>query len=187
MIPKRLAHSNGYNRPDTTYQSTLSNHDIKEKLKEYKKVDNIKNVSIGTHCRYFSIDPKTKQKVFRLGGNINKIDPEGRFVVLCNGTLSWSVQIPNTTFYQKMTEQEVKDEMKKELKKEIMTEQQQNSDEDDMDLKKQVKMLMKKLDDYKDLEKKCAEVMNRNEQLVSQLKTIEKEIKKEKKEKKEKK
>jgi hypothetical protein len=172
MINKRLAHSTSYNRPETTYQQTLSNHDIKEKLKEYKKVDNIKQVSIGTHCRYFSYDSKTKQKVFRLGGNLNKIDPEGRFVVLSNGTLSWSVQIPNTTFYQKMTESEVKDEMKKELKKEIMTEQENHGSEDD-DLKKQVKYLLKKMEDYKDLEKK-------NEQLMSQLKTIEKEIKKEK-------
>jgi hypothetical protein len=88
------------------------------RFEDYKKVENIKNVSIGTHCRYFTIDSKTKQKVFRLGGNLNKIDPEGRFVVLTNGTLSWSVQIPNSTFYQKMTEIEVKDEMKKELKKE---------------------------------------------------------------------
>jgi hypothetical protein len=171
MIPKRLSRDKGYSRPETTYQQTLSNHDIKEKLKDYKKVENIKNVSIGTHCRYFTIDPKTKQKVFRLGGNLNKIDPEGRFVVLTNGQLSWSVQIPNSIFYQKMTEIEIKDEMKKELKKEIMTEQEQLSDDDD--LKKQVKYLLKKMEDYKDLEKK-------NEQLTMQLKTIEKEIKKEK-------
>jgi hypothetical protein len=44
---------------------------------------------------------------------------------------------------------------------------------DDDDLKKQVKYLLKKMEDYKDLEK-------RNEQLTMQLKTIEKEIKKEK-------
>ena len=84
MIPKRLSRDKSYVRPTKTFQETLSNTDIKERLKEYKKVDNIKTVSIGTHCRYFSVDLNTKQKVFRLGGNLNKIDPEGRYVILTN-------------------------------------------------------------------------------------------------------
>ena len=184
MIPKRLSRDKSYVRPEKTFQQTLSNTDIKERLKEYKKVDNIKMVSIGTHCRYFSVDAETKQKVFRLGGNLNKIDPEGRYVILSNGSANWSVQIPNTIFFQKMTEAEYKEEMKKELKKEIMTEMNQSDDEDDVELKKQVKILLKKLESYQDLEKKYIEMSKKYDHSVNQLDTIKNEIKKEKKLKK---
>lgn len=180
MITKRLSNDRNYVKPGQTYQQTLSNQEIKEKLKEYKKVDDIRKVCIGTHCRYFTYDPKTKEKLFRLGGNINKIDPEGRFVVLSNGTLSWSVQIAGTLFYQKMTESEYKDELKKEIKKEVMTEMNDGDDET-ADMKKQIKMLAKKLEGYQELEKKYIEMSNINEVLTSQLKSIEKEINKEKK------
>ena len=79
-----------------------------------------------------------------------------------------------------MTESEYKEEMKKELKKEIMTEMNQ-SDEDDVDLKKQVKILLKKLESYQDLEKKYLEISKKYEHSVNQLDTIKNEIKKEKK------
>lgn len=178
MITKRLTHDKNYVKPEQTYQQTLSNQEIKEKLKEYKKVDDIRKVCIGTHCRYFSYDHKTKEKLFRLGGNLNKVDPEGRFVVLSNGTVSWSVQVAGTLFYQKMNESEYKEELKKELKKEVMTEMQ--GEDDITDMKKQIKILSKKLESYQELEKKYIEMSNINEVLTTQLKTIEKEIKKEK-------
>lgn len=171
-ITKRLSRDSTYTRPKETYQDKLSNMEIKEKLKDYKKVENIKGVSISTHLRYFSIDPKTKEKVFRLGGNLNKIDPEGRYVILSNGTISWSVQIANTIFFQKMSESEFKEELKKELKKEIMTEHHTSEDET-AELKKQIKILTKKVDQIKDIE-------NENKELKSQLKSIASEIKKEK-------
>ena len=59
----------------------------KEKLAEYKKCTDIKKVSIGTHLRYFTTDPETKKLLFRLGGTLNKIDPEGRYVILNNGNI----------------------------------------------------------------------------------------------------
>lgn len=179
-VTKRLTRDKKYERPEKTYQDTLSNQDVKEKLKEYKKVTDIKTVSIGTHIRYFTIDPKTKEKQFRLGGNLNKIDPEGRFVVLGNGTLSWSVQIPNTIFFQKMTEAEYKEELKKELKKEIMTEEPGLQNEDVEDLKKEIKDLKKKLEKYKDMESEYKKLTKSNELLMSQLSKIEEEIKKKK-------
>ena len=52
---KKITTDKNYQRPNKTFQESLSNQDIKEKLKEYKKVDNIKTVSIGTHIRYFTI------------------------------------------------------------------------------------------------------------------------------------
>ena len=164
---KRLSNSSGYNRPKKTYQETLSNQDIKEKLKEYKKVADITKVSIGTHIRYFNVDPKTKQKTFRLGGTLNKTDPEGKYVILSNGSVSWSVQIPNTTFFQKMTDVEFKEELKKELKKEIITEIQPNN-EDIEALQKEIKNLKVKNEHYK----------KENEALLNKITTIENEIKK---------
>ena len=179
MITKRLSNDKNFVRPEQTYQQTLSNQEIKEKLKEYKKVDDIKKVCIGTHCRYFAYDHKTKEKLFRLGGNLHKVDPEGRFVVLSNGMVSWSVQVAGTLFYQKMNESEYKEELKKELKKEVMTEMNDGND-DINDMKKQIKLLSKKLESYQELEKKYIEMSNINEVLTTQLKTIEKQIKKEK-------
>jgi hypothetical protein len=165
-----------YNRPKKTYQETLSNTEIKEKLKDYKRVSNIKNVSIGSHIRYFTVDTQTGNKQFRLGGNLNKVDPEGRYVILSNGTINWSVQIPDTIFFQKMTEDEYKEELKKELKKEIQTES--NIDEDDFNkLKKMFTNLSKK---YEDLESEYKDAVKKNNALTSQLKSIEKEIIKQK-------
>ena len=178
-VTKRLSNDKRYERPEKTYQDNLSNQDIKDKLKDYKKVIDIKTVSIGTHIRYFSIDPKTKQKYFRLGGNLNKIDPEGRFIVLGNGTVSWSVQIPTSIFYQKLTESEYKEELKKELKKEIMTEEQ-TIHEDTDSLKKEIKVINKKLDKFKDLENDYKKLLKINENLSNQISKIEEEIKKKK-------
>lgn len=179
-MAKRINNTQNYHRPTKTFQETLSNQEIKEKLREYKKVSDIRNISIGTHIRYFTIDSKTKNKVFRLGGNLNKIDPEGRYVILSNGDINWSVQIPNTIFYQKMTENEIKEEMKKELKKEIMTEEQQQSDEEYEQLKKENKLLRSKIEDLKTIEQEYINLTRKFESQAKQLEKIAKEIKKEK-------
>jgi len=178
MIP-RLGKTN-YEKSGKTYQQTLSNQDIKDKLKDYKKVDDIRRVSIGTHCRYFSVDPKTKEREFRLGGNLNKVDPEGRYVILSNGKVNWSVQIPITIFYQKMSEAEYKEEIRNEIKKHVMSEDMQQTEDENATLKKQVKTLMKKLEQFDSLEQKFIQVSNMNEELTDQLRKIEKEVKKDK-------
>jgi len=122
-----------YLRPEITYQERLTNNDIKEKLKDYIIVENVNSVEIGTHLRYFSFDNTTKTKKFRLGGNLCKIDNLGRFLTLTNGQIKWSVQIPNTIFYKKLSNEEYKEE----LKKEIMTE----LESDNKDLNKAKKLI----------------------------------------------
>ena len=52
---------------------------------------------------YFTINKKTGEKQFRLGGFLSKMDPQYRYIILQNGTLSWSVQLENTVLFQKMT------------------------------------------------------------------------------------
>lgn len=173
MDSKRLSRDSSYNRPNKTYQEMLSNEEIKEKLKDYKKVNDIKKVSIGSHLRYFTIDKKSKEKYFRLGGTLTKFGENGEYIILSNGKVTWSVQIGNSIFFQKMTEQEFKEELKREIRTEIMTEQQ----DDDINLKSEIKMLRKKLEKFDDLK-------NKNEILSQQLSKIEKEIKKEKSKKK---
>ena len=73
-------------------QKNLSPDDIKEKLEEYKRVDDISVVSLNAHLRYFTTD-KSGNKNFRLGGFLTKIDKEKGYMILSNGNVSWSVQI----------------------------------------------------------------------------------------------
>lgn len=186
---KRLTNDKNYKRPEKTYQDTLTNQEIKDKLKEYKKCQDIRTVSIGTHLRYFTIDPATKEKIFRLGGTLNKIDPEGRFVVLGNGALSWSVQIPGTQFWQKLSDTEIKEEIKEELKKELKKEflnqdgfvSDQILEKENKDLKKEIKNLQKKVDSFEDYEKENKSLLKKIDLLNAQLSKIANEIKKEKK------
>lgn len=171
MIPTKKIARTTYQRPTQTYQENLTKQQIKEQLKDYKEVTDITMISIGCHVRYFSIDQKSKKKLFRLGGTVNKVDPEYRFIILTNGTVSWSVQIANTTFWKKLSESEYKEELKEELRKEIITEEiesnsQQKLEKENLELKKELKDLSRQ-----------------NEKLIDQLKKIEIEIKK-KKEKK---
>jgi hypothetical protein len=92
-----------------TYTSNLTKEEINEKLQDYKLVDDISKVPIGTHLRYFVI--KNGVKLFRMGGNLKRNLDLPKFVVLVNalGT-EWTVQIKDTTFYKKMLLSEIKDE-----------------------------------------------------------------------------
>ena len=100
-----------------SYQDKLSPEEIKEKLEEYKKVDDITTVSLNAHLRYFAINEKTGDKQFRLGGFLNKLDNDKGYVVLSNGTLSWSVQIKNSIFFKKMSFQELRKEIVENVEK----------------------------------------------------------------------
>ena len=102
-----------------------------------------------------------------------------------NGQLTWSVQIPNAIFFQKMTADEIKTEMKEEIKKEVMTEIMNEDDNDEcLKLKDEVKKLNKKLDLYSDMEKEYKNLVKKNDLLTEQLNKIAKEIVNEKKKKK---
>ena len=108
-VTKRLSRDTSYKKTSKSYQEKLSPNEIKQKLEEYKQVENIKSVSLNSHLRYFNFNPKTGQKQFRLGGFLTKINED--YVILSNGTLSWSVQINNSVFFQKLTFSELKQEL----------------------------------------------------------------------------
>ena len=180
-MSKRLTNTTGYARPKKTYQDTLSNKDIKDKLADYKKCTDIRKVSIGIHLRYFTTDPQTKEKLFRLGGTLNKIDPEGRYVILNNGTVSWSVQINGTQFWQKLSEAEFKEELKEEIKKELLSDDRGGMDQENKELKKEIKILYKKIEKLEEYENENKELKKKNDILNNQLNKIINEIKKDKK------
>ena len=108
-VTKRLSRDTSYSKTSKSYQEKLSPNDIKKKLEEYKQIDDISNISLNSHLRYFSFNPKTGKKQFRLGGFLTKIDKD--YVILSNGNLSWSVQINNAVFFQKLTFSELKHEL----------------------------------------------------------------------------
>jgi hypothetical protein len=147
---KRLTRDKSYNKPAQTFQESLTNAQIKDALKEYKKTTNILQVPINTHIRYFITDKKGN-KVFRLGGVLTKIGDNQQYVILSNGTFSWSAQIATSIFYQKMSEAELKNEMKAEIKKQILTETNDNElVEKNKELEKDNKNLLKKLEHLTD-------------------------------------
>lgn len=172
-ITKRLSRSKPYNSSidkGKTFQESLTNEQIKEYLKTYKLVDDISKVGISTHLRYFTIDSKTNKKIFRLGGTLNKFGQNGEYIILSNGDLSWSVQIKNSIFYKKMTEQELIED----LKHDILTEAQEVIATELDDKKAEYKNLEK---EYKNLEKKYKNTDKKNKELEEYINTKDKEFK----------
>jgi hypothetical protein len=113
-ITKRLTRDTSYKPPENTYQSTLSDVDIAKKLEDYSRVktSEIFKIPLGTHIRYFTINPKTGEKQFRLGGVLTKFGDNGEYIVCSNGTFSWSVQLSNSIIYKKLSISELKENTK---------------------------------------------------------------------------
>ena len=85
---RRLS-STTYDRPEVTLTDTLqTNEKMREKLLNYTRVDDIEDVSINTHVRYVTL--KDGSQRFCLGGLLKK--RHSKYVILSNGTFSWSVQ-----------------------------------------------------------------------------------------------
>jgi hypothetical protein len=109
---------NGYVRPETTYTEQLSQEQIAEKLEDYKKVDDLYKIHLGTHLRYFSnINGKL---VFRMGGILHNNNGLPEYVYLSTNTTgkpAWCVQVKDTIFYRKMTLPEIKVEYQTSINK----------------------------------------------------------------------
>lgn len=112
FITKRMTNDN-YKKIGRSYQDNLTPEEIKKKLEDYKLVKDIDEVGLNTHLRYFMIDEKSGKKHFRLGGFLTKNEQD--YIVLSNGQLSWSVQKNNSTFFQKLSNSEIKEEVENKL------------------------------------------------------------------------
>lgn len=108
-VDKETYNKNGYVRPTVTNTDQLSKEQIEELLEDYKKVDDIYQVPLGVHMRYFlNVDGKM---VFRRGGLLHKNTGLPEYVILAQnptGKPGWSVQVKDTIFYRKMTLGEIK-------------------------------------------------------------------------------
>ena len=143
-VTARLSRDSQYNKSKKSYQQSLSPDEIMKKLDEYRQIEDINKVSLNTHIRYFTINPKNDTKEFRLGGFLTKIDKE--YVILSNGKLSWSVQMKNSIFFEKMTFADLKEELEKKIYKNFEKDMNELIDENRKlkDTLKQVKKEIKK-------------------------------------------
>lgn len=150
LITKRLSRDMNYKQPEKTYQQSLTIDEISTKLQNYEKVDkdNIFKIPLNTHVRYFTKNPKTGVKEFRLGGIITKFGDNNQYVVLSNGKFSWSVQINNSVFYKKLTINEIKQNVKTETLKDIKKENKDTKSMNDiLEENKKLKSLLKEIKD----------------------------------------
>jgi hypothetical protein len=143
-ITKRLSRDTSYKPTDKSYQSTLSDNDIAKKLTDYSRVktNDVLKIPLGTHIRYFNINPKTGEKQFRLGGTLSKFGDNNEYIICSNGTFSWSVQLATSIIYKKLTSDELKETVKKTVVEETKTEM--------ADIIKENKELKKMLKEIKD-------------------------------------
>lgn len=135
---KRLNNKDG----NVSYQDSLSPTDIKKKLEEYQQVEDIDDINIGTHLRYFTFNPSTGKKQFRLGGFLSKIDKD--YIVMNNGQLSWSVQKEKTVFFKKMSFTDLKEELIEKISKKYEKKIIELSEEN-IKLKKALKSIKKEI------------------------------------------
>jgi hypothetical protein len=160
---KRLSKDTGYVRPKKTLQDTLSNDDIKDKLKDYKKVTDIRKVVIGTHMRYFAKDKVTKKPAFRLGGFLTKFGDDYKYVILSNGTISWSVQNnADTQFWSKMNS--------KEIVTNLETEIEEKTDDKVKKLKEKNEYLIKLIEEQQKESEKLAKKLKEIESVTKKVK-----------------
>ena len=140
-ITTRLSRDTNYNKKKS-YQETLSPDEIKKKLDEYRQIEDIDNISLNTHIRYFTINPQNNTKQFRLGGFLTKIEPE--YIILSNGKLSWSVQLKNSILFEKMTFTDLKEELVNKISKKFEKEINELTDENTK-LKNTLKQVKKEI------------------------------------------
>ena len=107
----------GYKRPKRTQQDKMSPDDIKKALENYIQVDEISQVPLKSHLRYFTVNLTTGKKLFRLGGFLSNKDNSDKYVVLSNGKITWSVDTTKSVFFKKMSLDEVREEYEDEIKK----------------------------------------------------------------------
>lgn len=109
-----------YIRPKKTFQDKLTPKQIQELLVDYVEVDNIKNVPIDTHIRYFVKDKG--KKLFRTGGFLLNKKEADKYIILTNRKISWSVDTKKSILFRKLSTTElttIHDDEIKELKKMI--------------------------------------------------------------------
>jgi len=94
-----------YKRPKVTAQDKLTPKQVKELLENYVEIDNIKEVPLDTHIRYFTKD-KGKKK-FRTGGFLLNKANSDKYIILTNRKISWSVDTKNSILFKALSAKEL--------------------------------------------------------------------------------
>lgn len=115
---KKIGSDPAYKRPKKTMQEQLTAEEIAEKLQGYERVDDINEVPINTHLRYFTTE-KDGTQVFRMGGFLQNKQNADKYVYLSNGKISWSVQTDKTIFFRKLSHTEEIDALHRHYKKKL--------------------------------------------------------------------
>lgn len=103
--PAALSNDN-YKRPEKTYTELLTKEDIKAKLADYEKVDNVDFIPKNMHVRYYIPSKEDPNKMkFCVGGFIKSKHEE--YIVFSQTIFgkgkTWSVQKKGAIFYRKMS------------------------------------------------------------------------------------
>ena len=147
---KRLSESKNYIKPEKTKQESLTNEQIKEALRGYVPVEDVNQIQLGTHVRYFK-KFKNGDVKYRSGGSLIKCEPDKPYVILNNGQYGWSVQKKTSKFFRKLTMQEEKESIMNEVieLKNNYTEKIIEKDEIIEDNRQEILKLQNRLNRYK--------------------------------------
>lgn len=115
---KKLGDDKTYKRPKVTYTEKLSADEIAEKLQGYEKVDDISEVPLNKHLRYF-IKNKDGTQTYRSGGFLQHKENADKYVRLTNYKNSWSVQVNDAIFFKKMSHKDEIDALHKQYQKKL--------------------------------------------------------------------
>ena len=103
--PIKRSTNDNYKRPKITAQDKLTAKQIKELLENYVEIDDIKDVPLDTHIRYFTKD-KDKKK-FRTGGFLLNKAKSDKYIILTNRKISWSVDTNNSILFKALSAKEL--------------------------------------------------------------------------------
>ena len=108
-------------RPTKTFQEKLTNENIEQLLEDYIEVDQdqLFKIPINSHLRYYTIKELpngSREKLFRMGGQLMNKDNCNEYVILSNGKNSWSVQTKTSIIYRKLKIDELKDNFEQQIK-----------------------------------------------------------------------
>ena len=109
--PVQNSTKDGYKRPKVTAQDKLTPKQIQELLENYVEVDNIKDVALDTHIRYFTKDKGIKK--FRTGGFLLNKANSDKYIILTNRKISWSVDTKNSILFKALSTKELGEILKK--------------------------------------------------------------------------
>jgi len=100
-------------------EETLTDEEIDNLLEDYIQVDDPLTIDIDSHVRYFTIvfEHKKAKKIFRLGGKLFSVSPDGDYLILKHGSNIIQAHTNQSIFYKHLSISEIKDEYEEILDK----------------------------------------------------------------------